>query len=43
VTCNGTLGPTKPVGAPEIDVQFAATGLVFVLGCLAILRGRKRS
>ena len=44
VTCTGgTGGTTTAHGAPEIDLQFAASGLVFIFGCLAILRGRKRS
>jgi hypothetical protein len=44
VICNGASsgGTTRPVRAAEIDLAFAASGVVFVLGCLAILRGRKR-
>ena len=46
VTCTSSTGtgvsPT-PTRAPEIDMGLATSGLVFVLGCLAILRGRKRS
>jgi hypothetical protein len=43
VTCTGGTGvSTRPVRAREIDAQFAITGMVLVLGCLAILRARKR-
>jgi hypothetical protein len=41
VTC--TTGPTKTtVSAPEIDTSVAVSGALFVIGCLAILQGRKR-
>jgi hypothetical protein len=41
VTC--TTGPTKTtVSAPEIDTSVAVSGSLFVIGCLAILQGRKR-
>ncbi len=41
VTC--TTGPTRrSVSAPEIDTSVAVSGTMFVMGCLAILRGRKR-
>ena len=41
VTC--TTGPTRhSVSAPEIDAGLAVSGTMFVMGCLAILRGRHR-
>jgi hypothetical protein len=41
VTC--TTGPTKTtVSAPEIDSSVAVSGALFVVGCLAILHGRKQ-
>jgi hypothetical protein len=44
ITCTGTGtgGTTKRLHAPEIDIQFAVSGLVLIFGCLAILRGSKR-
>jgi hypothetical protein len=42
VTCASM--PTKTtVSAPEIDASLVVSGLMLVLGCLAILRGRKQS
>jgi hypothetical protein len=41
VTC--TTGPSKTtVSAPEIDTSVAVSGALFVMGCLAILQGRRR-
>ena len=41
VTC--TTGPNRTtVSAPEIDTSVAVSGALFVIGCLAILHGRKR-
>jgi hypothetical protein len=42
VTCASMLTKTT-VSAPEIDTGFVVSGLMLVLGCLAILRGRKQS
>jgi len=41
VTCSTTPIKTT-VSAPEIDTSLAVSGAMFVMGCLAILRGRKR-
>ena len=42
ITC--TVSRSKAtVAAPEIDPGLAITGMLLVLGCLAVLRGRKRS
>jgi hypothetical protein len=42
VSCN-TTPPTNPrVSAPEIDASGAVSGAMFVMGCLAILHGRRR-
>lgn len=42
VNCNTPPPPKPPVSAPEINAAGAVSGTVFVMGCLAILRGRKR-
>src|SRR5215469_2639815 len=42
-TVNCTTAPPKTtVAAPEIDASVAVGGAMFVVGCLAILHGRKR-
>ncbi len=41
VTCTNKP-PRTPVSAPEMDITGAVGGMMIVLGCLAILRGRPR-
>jgi hypothetical protein len=38
---NTTGVGTSPVGVPEIDPAAATSGLMLLLGCLAVLRGRR--
>jgi hypothetical protein len=43
VSCNNTTPPTNTrISAPEIDASGAVSGAMLVMGCLAIMHGRRR-